>query len=484
MSDLLAAPSSRRKALLRILQLLFLLALFLPGILYAEDKYWLRICSRVMAMALFALSVDLVWGYTGLLSLGQGLYFGLGAYAVGYSLKLREAANLAGNPYVAAPDMALPTFMVEGRVGGGVPGWMAPLIDLRLALVLAILLPVVVGTVFGLLVFKRRIKSVYFSLITQALVLAVFTFVVQQRNYTGGIDGMNNLAKLELFGVPFQGVRLYFLIASLLALCYLGCLLLMRSKFGKVLTAIRDNEYRVQALGYNTAMYKTFVMAFAGALAGLAGALYVSVINTAGPDSFGIAFSIEAVIFVAVGGRGTLVGAVLGTVLVNLANTYLNNEKQLSWDVIRLTLFVGALALFHTLLFRASKKLLTIEAKWWLTLAISISAAAGLAYGVVWLADAYVIRPTDESWPLILGGLFIGVVVFLPDGIVGGFRKLDEMVLLAWKAWRRGREETLAVATTATPAASLEPVRPAVQFDSTASASIGVQTLAGESQGM
>src|SRR5438045_2750979 len=127
MSDLLAAPSPRRKALSWFLQLLFLLALFVPGILYAEDKYWLRICSRVMALALFALSVDLVWGYTGLLSLGQGLYFGLGAYAVGYSLKLQRAALEASKPFTPGPDMALPDFMAQCRLEA-VPAWIQPLV--------------------------------------------------------------------------------------------------------------------------------------------------------------------------------------------------------------------------------------------------------------------------------------------------------------------------------------------------------------------
>src|SRR5205085_2021857 len=155
----------------------FAALLFAPGLALADDRYWLPLFTRYMALALFALSVDLVWGYTGLLSLGQGLYFGLGAYAVGYSLKLQAAAQSAGRPV-----------------------------------------------------------------------------------------GMVNLAKLDLFGHRFTGLSLYLLITGALAACTLLCYALVESKVGKVLTAIRDSEYRVLSLGYNTALYKTFVFALAGGI--------------------------------------------------------------------------------------------------------------------------------------------------------------------------------------------------------------------------
>jgi urea transport system permease protein len=337
--------------------LVFIGLLFVPAYLYGQDRYWLPLFSRYMALALFAMSVDLVWGYTGLLSLGQGLYFGLGVYAVGYSLKLREAATAADLPFEVRPDMALPNFMEYCRLPA-VPDYIAPLIHIDLAIAVGIVLPTLVATVFGLIAFWRRIKGVYFSLITQALVLAMYTFVVNQQPYTGGVVGMTNLPRLELFGIVFEKLKLYYLITGALVVCFLLSLLLVRSKFGKVLTAIRDNEFRVLALGYNTAMYKTFVFALAGAMAGLAGALYVIALRTCGPDRFEIAFSIEIVIMVAVGGRGTLVGAVLGAVLVNYANTYITGVPAL--------------------------------------------------------------RP---YWMIILGGMFIVVVLFMPDGILGLFRK-------------------------------------------------------------
>jgi len=456
-----AAPvTGGRKRLGVLLQLAFLALLFVPGFLYADDKYWLTLFNRFLALALFALSVDLVWGYTGLLSLGQGLYFGIGAYAVGYSLKLRQAAHAAGRPLTAGPDMALPDFMEYCRLEQ-VPGWVAPLIDLRLGLMLALVLPAVLATLFGLLVFSRRIKGVYFSLITQALVLAVFTLVVNQQPYTGGVVGMTRLDKLELFGRKFQGVGLYYLIAAVLALAYLLCLALVRSKFGKVLTAIRDNEYRVLALGYNTAMYKTFVLAFAAALAGLAGGLYVSALGTTGPDSFGIAFSIEVVIFVAVGGRGTLIGAVLGAILVNLANTILNNDKQLSWDLIRLCLFIGAAILAARWLYRPLKRFeSSVRSKVFLAAGACLG---GVIVGALLInvMNERVIRDTDESWPLILGGLFIGIVLFLPDGIVGGVHRGASAVRRTWEAWRKPREDDPALRPSSAPERAIAAPPPA-----------------------
>src|SRR5262249_54233850 len=211
----------------------FLALLFLPGELLKEDRYWLPLFTRYMALALFAISVDLVWGYTGLLSLGQGLYFGLGAYAMGYCLKLRTAAQEAGRPLVAAPDMALPDYMAWCRLDQ-VPAWIRPLIDLRIAMPLAIFLPMFVAGVFGFITFRRRIKGVFFALITQALVLAVYTLVVNQQPYTGGVVGMNNLIKLEMFGHKFVGPFLYYFVTIVTVVIFLGCSALILSKFGKI----------------------------------------------------------------------------------------------------------------------------------------------------------------------------------------------------------------------------------------------------------
>jgi len=249
-----------------------------------------------------------------------------------------------GKPLEVVPDMALPDFMLWCRLPA-VPGWIAPLINIWTAIAVAIIVPTVVAYLFGLISFRRGIKGVYFSLITQALVLAVFTLVVNQQPYTGGVVGMPNLPPLELLGQKFLMVPLYLLITTSLVVCFVISYAVLSGKLGKLLTAIRDNENRVKALGYNTAMYKTFAYVVAGTMAGLAGALYVAAQRTVGPESFGVAFSIEVVVLVAVGGRGTLYGAVIGAVLVHFANTYISAEYTEAWPII-----LGGLFIFVTLL--------------------------------------------------------------------------------------------------------------------------------------
>jgi urea transport system permease protein len=322
------------KALGPIAVALFLVALFSPAYFFNDDRYWLPLFTRYMALALFALSVDLIWGYTGLMSLGQGLFFGAGVYAVGYSLMFQKACADADMPLVQQVNM--PRFPLLSSL----PDWVGYLVHIWLAIPLAVIVPVIVATLFGYATFQRRIKGVYFSLITQALLLAFFTLTDSNLPYTGGRVGMPYLPRLKLFDHEFQMVDQYYLTVGMLSICFLISLALVRSKFGKVLTAIRDSEYRVLALGYNTAMYKTFIFAYAAALAGIAGALYVSSLRTAGPDVMQPAFSIEILILVAVGGRGTLFGAIIGAVLVNLGKTIINDQFATYWPVMLGLLFV------------------------------------------------------------------------------------------------------------------------------------------------
>jgi urea transport system permease protein len=372
---------------------LFLLPMVIQSPLQVEKL------NRFLTLALFALSVDLIWGYTGLLSLGQGLYFGLGAYLVAYSLNL-QGANIrdrgAEYRYYCGPDMGLTEFMFQGQLNN-VPEWLAPLVNPYLALFLAVFVPTLVAGVFGWCVFRRRIKGVYFSLITQALVYAMFTLVSNQRSYTGGVDGQPGLPHLEIFGFAFSNRNhLNLLITSVLCLFGILSYLIVHSKFGKILTAIRDNEFRVQALGYDTALYKTFIFAFAGMMAGVAGALYTTSIRSIGPDRFSIEESIVVVIFVAGGGRGTLFGPILGALLIGFGQDKISSLGEVAFP----------------------RDLLN-----WLNLEDYIVESAG-----VWFRPNF-----TKLWPIILGGLFVGIVLLLPDGIVGGVtrlgRRLSRLVL-------------------------------------------------------
>jgi urea transport system permease protein len=278
-----------------------------------------------------------------------------------------------------APGLAAPNFMNYTNLPVTHPDYhppaalpfIAPLANIWVALAAAILIPMLVAALFGLMTFRLRIRGVYFSLITQALLLAVYMLVMDQQRYTGGFVGLKDLADLQLFGITFDGYghakELYYLTLGVLLVCLVGCALLMASKFGKILTAIRDNENRVRALGYNPGMYKLFIFTLAGGLAGLAGALFTAANGLCGTQYLSVAYSINAVVLVAVGGRGTLFGAVLGAILVSTA------EFQIS-------------------------------AKY------------------------------ENYWPIFLGSLFVICVLFLPDGILGGLRRLS---LLAGKGFRK-----------------------------------------------
>ena len=347
--------------------------LFAPALIFdpskGPDRYWLGRTANFMALGVMALSIDLVWGYTGLLTLGQGLFFGLGAYMMAYCLTLQKAAAANG----VAVGMAPPQFMAYTGPAPNDPSYVvppalsiiAPLGNTWLAITMAILLPLVVATLFGYVIFRCRIRGVYFSLVTQTLLLAVFILVRNQQRFTGGVVGIKDLAQLHLFDwvfgpnalldpstgrpvvdpvteeVSYQPMlNLNFLAAGVLVSCLLLCAWLVRTKFGKILTAIRDNENRILALGYNTAMYKTFIFALAGALAGLSGALYVVANDVCDSKYLSVGDSIEAVIWVAVGGRGTLLGAPVGAILVGFGGTTISSAVPELWPIILGLLFV------------------------------------------------------------------------------------------------------------------------------------------------
>ena len=361
------------------LGLIFLASLFLPALLYPDEEFDLNLFTRYMALALFAISVDLVWGYTGLLSLGQGVFFGLGAYALGYSMILQGTEQRG---------LDMPDYMMQCRMEK-IPEWIAIFKHTWVGIAAAIIVPTTAAFILGGIIFQRRIKGVYFSLFTQAMLLALFVLVSNQRPYTGGVDGLTSLAKFNVLGYTFpNSYYLFFVVTGILVVCFVGLFVLLQGKFGKILTAIRDNENRVMALGYNTAMYKTFAYGLAGLLAGVSGALYVAANRSAGPQFFSIPFSIEVVILVAVGGRGTLVGPIIGTVIVKTAQNYLNDNTTmfsefLKWIVPEFTGLFGEPVRF------------TEPAK---------------------------------LWPIWLGSLFIFSVLFMPDGIIGLLKRMANRV--------------------------------------------------------
>ena len=313
--------------------------------------YTVSLVGKYLCYAVLALAVDLVWGFAGILSLGHAAFFALGGYAMGmYLMRQIGSRGQYGNP-------VLPDFMVFLNFKE-LPWYWLGFDWFPYALVMAVLVPAVLAYLFGWLAFRSRVSGVYLSIITQALTYALLLAFFRNDMGFGGNNGLTDFK--ELLGAPLQldATRSALLIASATVLCglYLVARGLTGSRFGKVLIAVRDTENRTRFLGYRPEHYKLVVWVISAVMAGLGGALYVPQVGIINPGEFAPANSIEAVIWVAVGGRGTLYGAILGAVLVNGAKT----------------LFTG------------------------------------------WL---------PELWLFALGGLFIGVTLLLPKGLVGLVRK-------------------------------------------------------------
>ena len=273
--------------------------------------------GKYLCYALLALSIDLIWGYCGILSLGHGAFFALGGYAMGMYL-MRQIGTRG---VYAQPD--LPDFMVFLN-WKELPIYWYGFQHFPYALLMVVLVPGVLAFVFGWFAFRSRVTGVYLSIITQALTFALLLGFFRNNFGFGGNNGLTDFKDILGFNVQAQDTRAALFVATTLALMigFVICRTIVASKLGKVLVAIRDAETRTRFLGYRVESYKLFVFTLSACMAGVAGALYVPQVGIINPSEFSPANSIEAVIWVAVGGRGTLTGAVLGAVLVNYGKTY------------------------------------------------------------------------------------------------------------------------------------------------------------------
>ncbi len=327
------------------------LHLLVPGSspLHASD-YVVAVAGKIACYATVAVAMDLIWGYAGILSLGHGLFFALGGYAFGMYLM-----RAIGREGVYQSD--LPDFMVF-LDWKAYPWYWHSTQHAAWAIALVVLAPGLVALVFGWFAFRSRIRGVYFSIITQALTYAAMLLFFRNNTGFGGNNGFTDFKRIFGFPIAAPGTRVSLFAASVLVLLasLVLCRWLVTSRFGRVLRAVRDGESRLRCLGYDPLWYKLVVWTLSAVLCGIAGALYVPQVGIINPSEMSPANSIEIAIWVAVGGRGTLVGAVLGAVLVNLAKS-------------------------------------------WFTKAM------------------------PELWLFFLGSLFVAVTLFLPDGVVGLFRK-------------------------------------------------------------
>jgi len=316
------------------------------------SDHLIPLLGKFLCFALVAVAMDLVWGYTGILSLGHGVFFALGGYAMG--MHLMRNIGTAGVYRSELPDFMVFLDWKE------LPWYWLGFDRLEFAIAMAVVVPGLLAFVFGYLAFRSKIKGVYFSIITQALTYAAMLLMFRNETGFGGNNGLTDFKSLMGYSVQDQTTKVALYLASCTALLlgYLACRYVVMSKLGRVLLAIRDQEGRVTFSGYDPLYYKLFAWTLSAMLCGVAGALYVPQVGIINPSELAPGNSIEIAIWVAVGGRGTLVGPVLGAFLIN--------------------------------------------------------------GGKSWLTGAY-----PELWLYFLGALFIGVTLFLPQGVVGAVRSLS-----------------------------------------------------------
>jgi len=304
----------------------------LPSLL---DPFRLNLLGKYLCFALVALGLDLLWGYAGQLSLGQSVLFGLGAYLFGMYLKLESSGG------------KLPDFMSWSGLTE-LPLFWRPFASPIVALIAAVLIPALLGVALGYLLSRSRIVGVYFAIITQALAFIATTLFIGQQPFTGGTNGLTNFS--TIFGQPLRDstvqVWLFQVTTLVLAVCLGLTLWLSRSRFGRLLVALRDDEQRVRFCGYDPTLLRAIVFGLSAALAGLGGVLFVPQVGIVNPDSLGIILGIQMVIWVAVGGRGTLIGAVVGAIVVNSLQTAVSESLPDLWQY-----GIGALFVITVLLF-------------------------------------------------------------------------------------------------------------------------------------
>jgi urea transport system permease protein len=305
--------------------------------LHVSD-FTINVYGKYLCYALLAISVDLLWGYTGLLSLGQALFFSLGGYMMGMYL-MRMIGNL-GQYHEPIPDFLV--FLGWSNL----PNFWKPFNHFAFAMMMAVLLPGALAAIFGFLAFRSRIRGVYFAILTQALTYAACLLFFRNSLLLGGNNGFTDFKFLLGYNLDSPATQrgLFVCTALSLLLVYLLCKWLTTTKFGKIQRAIRDCENRVLFSGYSTANFKLFVFVLAALIASLGGVLYVPQVGIINPSEMAPDRSLEAVVWVAVGGRGTLVGPIIGAVLVNALKTWATRAYPDLW-----LLFLGAMFIFVTL---------------------------------------------------------------------------------------------------------------------------------------
>lgn len=298
------------------------------------SDFRLGLLAKFCCLAMVAVGIGLAWGRGGMLTLGQGVYFGLGGYLMAMHLKLADAG-----------PGGVPDFMLLYG-DGTVPGWWEPFRNPVVTIVAIVLVPVVLASALGFAVFTRRVRGAYFAILSQALAAAFAILLVGQQKVTGGTNGLNGFRSFFGYDLadPVNKEMLYFIAAGTLLAMVAVVRLLMRSRFGELLVAVRDQENRVRFLGYDPAAVKVVAYAVAAAFAGIGGALFVPIVGIISPADVGVVPSIGFLVGVAIGGRATLLGPVLGALAVSWAQTSLSEQFPSFWTYFQGALFIVVVA--------------------------------------------------------------------------------------------------------------------------------------------
>jgi len=336
-----------------LLAVIFLLA---PQVL---SEFRLSQLGKFLTFAIIAVGLDLIWGYGGMMSLGQGLFFGLGAYGFAMYLKLQSSGD------------KIPDFMFWSGLKT-LPWFWEPFKSPVFAIVASLIIPALLAALLGYFLFRSRVKGVYFSIITQALTLLMSIWFVGQQAFTGGTNGITNLGSAKIFGYSLLSSQAQHGFYYLTVVCLLGVYMLARwltnSRFGRLLVAVRDDESRVRFLGYDPVVIKTLVFALSAMIAALAGILFVPQVGIISPSSMGVVPSIEMVVWVALGGRSTLMGAIVGALAVNYGKSFFSESYPDIWQTFLGLLFIGSVLFFPTGVLGAIKSAManlgTLAARW------------------------------------------------------------------------------------------------------------------------
>lgn len=324
-----------------------LLLLVLPLTL---EPFWLGAAGKYLAFAFVAVGVVLAWGYCGILSLGQGIFFGIGGYAMAMFLKIEASA----------PE--LPDFMVWSSVER-LPGWWQPFTSLPVTIAAILVVPIVVAFPFAYAIFKKRVSGVYFAIVTLSLALTLTVMIIGQQGETGGANGITDFKSLLGFDIigDVSKRTIYLVEVGLLLLVMAAAAWLLHTRFGKILVAVRDREDRVRFSGYDTAMIKAFVFSVAAVLSSVGGALFTLQVGLITPSLIGTVASVEMVIYAAVGGRLSVPGAVIGALVVGFLKSYLSEQFPESWLFFLGGMFIFVVAFLPNGLAGAMQRLLRVK---------------------------------------------------------------------------------------------------------------------------